>query len=187
MRIAFFLCKIRFITHMFIIWGRTHNHKNYEELTIWWRWERVNTYGQPDRKISVFLRLSSPLSWIPIERFVEEGGDATFCIKRSLNRAMGVEQLRQPIADFRVAEVGHVLQDLVPVLNELPLADGVVSIFVQLLEKSQDPCVRVVDVEREMVVENINKLQLPLGHRTIMAEVQLVVDGFSVCHGEKAL
>ena len=138
-------------------------------------------------KYPFFLKLILPLSWIPIKWFVEEGGHATFCVEGSLNRPLGVEELRQPIADFRVAEVGHVLQDLVPVLNELLFADGVVSIFVQLLEKSQDPGVRVVDVEREMVVENINKLQLPLGHRAIMAEVQLVVDGFCVCHGEKAL
>ena len=51
-KIAIFLCKLRFRTHVFIVWGQTHIQKNHEKLTVR---RRVNPYGQPDRKISVFL------------------------------------------------------------------------------------------------------------------------------------
>ena len=34
MKIAFFLCKIRFRTHMFILWGQSHNQKNHQKLTV---------------------------------------------------------------------------------------------------------------------------------------------------------
>ena len=51
-KIAFFLCKIRFRRHMFIIWGQKHNLKNHETVTVRWG-VVVNAYGQPDRKISV--------------------------------------------------------------------------------------------------------------------------------------
>ena len=36
MKIAFFLCKIRFRTHIFIIWGQTHNQKSHKRLTVRW-------------------------------------------------------------------------------------------------------------------------------------------------------
>ena len=38
MKIALFLWKIHFRTHMFIIWGQKYNPKNHEKLTL--RWER---------------------------------------------------------------------------------------------------------------------------------------------------
>ena len=45
-KIACFLCKIRFRTHMFIIWGQTHNQKNHKKLTArWWGGEGVHAYS----------------------------------------------------------------------------------------------------------------------------------------------
>ena len=77
-------------TYIHYLGSNTQPKKNHEKLTIS---GRANFYGQPDCKISVFLQLLLPLSWIPIKRFVEEGGHATFCVEGSLNRTLGVEQL----------------------------------------------------------------------------------------------
>ena len=77
--------------HIYSLSGVKHTtKKNHEKLSIS---GRANFYGQPDCKISVFLQLLLPLSWIPIKWFVEEGGHATFCVEGSLNRALGVEEL----------------------------------------------------------------------------------------------
>ena len=94
-----------------------------------------------------------------------------------------MEKLREAVADFLVAKMGHVLQDLVPVLDELLLADGVVSILVQLPEQDSDPSIPVVNVKGKMVVKDVNKLQLASCNRTILAEVKLIEHSFCLCHG----
>ena len=54
-----FWCKIRFRKHIIIIQGQTHPLKNFhKKLTVKGGGWGVNPYGQPDRKILIFVMAS---------------------------------------------------------------------------------------------------------------------------------
>ena len=68
---AFFLCKIRFRTHTFIIWGQKKQTKKSRKADRKvGRGGVVNTYGQPDRKYPFF---GDFLSWVPKRKMSLEG------------------------------------------------------------------------------------------------------------------
>ena len=77
-------------------------------------------------------------------------------------------------------ELGHVLQDALPILQELLLADHVVPVEVKRLKQRLDPLARMVDIAGKGLVERVNKLQLTLGDPTIVADIQL--SKYSLCH-----
>ena len=105
---------------------------------------------------------------------MEEGGDSTLGVERRLSWSRPVEQLLQPVAEVLLAKVGHALNDRVPFLNELLLADRFVPVQVQLAKERLDPCIGAVDVKRKMVVEDVNKLKLALRDGRLLLFVRLV-------------
>ena len=63
-------------------------------------------------------------------------------------------------------QLGHVEQDVLPVLQELLLADHIVAVQIKRLKKSFDPLPGMVDIARKGLVEDVNKFELTFGNPT---------------------
>ena len=75
-------------------------------------------------------------------------------------------------------QLGHVEQDVLPVLQELLFADHVVAVQIKRLKKSFDSLPGMVDIARKGLVEDVNQFELTFGDPTILADVKLGKDCF---------
>ena len=113
---------------------------------------------------------------------MEEGGNSTLSVQRSLEGSHAVEQLVQPLAEIFLPQVWHVLKNCVPILYKLLLADVLAPVLVNFSKERLDPRISNIDVEWKMMIEDVNEFELSLRHMTVSADIELVEDSFWVRH-----